>query len=25
VPPIPAWKKFAEFNDVLPKGDPARE
>jgi uncharacterized protein len=25
VPPIPAWKKFAEFNDVLPAGDPARE
>jgi predicted pyridoxine 5'-phosphate oxidase superfamily flavin-nucleotide-binding protein len=25
VPPIPAWKKFAEFNDVLPEGDPARE
>ncbi len=25
VPPIPAWKKFAEFNDVLPAGDSARE
>jgi len=24
-PPIPAWKKFPEFNDVLPAGDPARE
>ena len=24
-PPIPAWKKFAEFKDVLPKGDPASE
>ena len=25
VPPIPAWKKFAEFNYVLPAGDPAGE
>jgi len=25
VPPIPAWKKFTDFNDVLPAGDPAKE
>jgi predicted pyridoxine 5'-phosphate oxidase superfamily flavin-nucleotide-binding protein len=24
-PPIPAWKKMPQFNDVLPPGDPARE
>jgi predicted pyridoxine 5'-phosphate oxidase superfamily flavin-nucleotide-binding protein len=24
-PPIPAWKTFPEFNDVLPRGDPARQ
>jgi hypothetical protein len=24
VPPIPAWKTFPDFNDVLPRGDPAR-
>jgi predicted pyridoxine 5'-phosphate oxidase superfamily flavin-nucleotide-binding protein len=23
-PPIPAWKTFPDFNDVLPRGDPAR-
>jgi predicted pyridoxine 5'-phosphate oxidase superfamily flavin-nucleotide-binding protein len=23
VPPIPKWKQFPEFNDVLPPGDPA--
>lgn len=23
-PPVPAWKTFPEFNDVLPSGDPAR-
>jgi predicted pyridoxine 5'-phosphate oxidase superfamily flavin-nucleotide-binding protein len=23
-PPIPAWKKYPQFNEVLPKGDPAR-
>lgn len=23
-PPIPAWKTFPEFKDVLPSGDPAR-
>jgi uncharacterized protein len=25
VPPIPKWKQFAEFRDVLPPGDPARD
>jgi len=23
-PPVPAWKRFDEFSDVLPRGDPAR-
>ena len=23
-PPVPAWKTFPEFKDVLPSGDPAR-
>ena len=23
-PPVPAWKKFPQFNEVLPKNDPAR-
>lgn len=23
-PPVPAWKTFPAFNDVLPRGDPAR-
>ena len=23
-PPVPAWKTFPDFNDVLPRGDPAR-
>lgn len=23
-PPVPAWKTFPQFNDVLPKSDPAR-
>jgi hypothetical protein len=23
-PPIPAWKKYPQFNEVLPKGDPAK-
>jgi predicted pyridoxine 5'-phosphate oxidase superfamily flavin-nucleotide-binding protein len=25
VPPVPAWKKFPEFKEVLPPGDPARD
>jgi hypothetical protein len=25
VPPVPAWKRFEMFRDVLPIGDPARE
>jgi predicted pyridoxine 5'-phosphate oxidase superfamily flavin-nucleotide-binding protein len=25
IPPIPAWKKMPQFNEVLPAGDPARE
>ena len=25
VPPVPAWKRFAQFRDVLPAGDPATE
>jgi len=24
-PPVPAWKRFEAFRDVLPPGDPARE
>ena len=24
-PPVPAWKKFPQFNEVLAKGDPARD
>jgi predicted pyridoxine 5'-phosphate oxidase superfamily flavin-nucleotide-binding protein len=24
-PPVPGWKRFAEFRDVLPPGDPAAE
>lgn len=24
-PPVPAWKRFEAFNDVLPAGDPARD
>jgi uncharacterized protein len=24
VPPVPAWKRFEVFRDVLPRGDPAR-
>jgi len=24
VPPVPKWKTFPQFNDVLPAGDPAR-
>jgi predicted pyridoxine 5'-phosphate oxidase superfamily flavin-nucleotide-binding protein len=24
-PPIPAWKKMPQFNEVLPPGDPARD
>ena len=24
-PPVPAWKRFPQFNEVLPPGDPARE
>jgi uncharacterized protein len=24
-PPVPKWKRFPEFRDVLPAGDPARE
>ena len=23
-PPVPAWKKYPQFNEVLPKNDPAR-
>jgi hypothetical protein len=23
-PPVPEWKKFPQFNEVLPKGDPAK-
>jgi hypothetical protein len=23
--PIPAWKTFPQFNEVLPRGDPARK
>jgi hypothetical protein len=22
-PPVPAWKTFPQFNEVLPRGDPA--
>ena len=25
VPPVPAWKRFEMFRDVLPAGDPARD
>lgn len=25
VPPVPAWKRFEMFQDVLPAGDPARQ
>ena len=25
LPPVPKWKRFPEFRDVLPAGDPARE
>ena len=25
VPPVPAWKRFEMFRDVLPAGDPAKE
>jgi hypothetical protein len=25
VPPVPAWKTFPVFNEVLPRGDPAKE
>jgi predicted pyridoxine 5'-phosphate oxidase superfamily flavin-nucleotide-binding protein len=25
VPPVPAWKRFPQFRDVLPAGDPATE
>ena len=24
-PPVPAWKRMPQFNEVLPPGDPARE
>jgi hypothetical protein len=24
-PPVPKWKRFDAFRDVLPPGDPARE
>jgi predicted pyridoxine 5'-phosphate oxidase superfamily flavin-nucleotide-binding protein len=24
-PPVPKWKRFPQFNEVLPPGDPARE
>jgi uncharacterized protein len=25
VPPVPAWKTFPEFREVLPRGDPAKD
>jgi uncharacterized protein len=25
LPPVPKWKRYPEFRDVLPPGDPARE
>jgi hypothetical protein len=25
VPPVPAWKRFDAFRDVLPADDPARQ
>jgi hypothetical protein len=25
VPPVPKWKRFEMFRDVLPPGDPGRE
>jgi hypothetical protein len=25
VPPVPAWKTFPEFKEVLPRGDPGKD